>query len=795
MIQSDSPFPPLKVDHRYRGVYERAGFDVNVGGSPTEGGSILGKSRSPTFAAPSQRAVSDSRETYGQRNVSSRSMPQSASTPISDGARFTTNKFHPLRKSPSPQLAEENLPYPQSDKNYSDVQPNNYSYQQNTSLPNIAISSETEQVTGDSDDGVHGKNVKNLQLSLHDSNFANFPPDQTESSSSTNSQTFENHIDKASTPNTPASSNEVYGEKADRKSTNSVDTTELFHSSFGERLSQEFVNFKQEVQVNKGFDPRRNGSKRYGPGLTNDSTHKLSNHGSDDLNNENLFQSTANKSITNLRSSGPNAAKPATQSEFQTFLTAESNKDQMLRYSQLSTVSSIISKDYGDAHPDDEIDIELQRQLDDLKTGDFVADVRKESVDGTESYFTANSSVETEQADPIVPVIQVRDTSRNLFGSDTISETGFDTESAPQENIPSRSGSIPQVQENRILSPNVIPRDVAQPDNVEQECPLLRTSDNSKVNNQMYFEVPEHVAKHQEQEPDLNDSEEEVAPLLSERNPARVIRPPYPTTPLVSADQFEDNSNTPETIKPLSPKNHRVEEELKNMNFNYDEGPIISHKGVASVINNDSFDLEDIDALHSEIILLQNEAPEGFDAFPKSVMALNTPNFRTSTSGVSVPPGTGPCRTCNKAVDERGRGYEKPIYSKSGDLSGQWHRGCFSCIYAGCTVRFNRDVACYSLLDNAFCQRHYHLLNGTLCQSCGNAIEGECIENELKQKWHVSCLKCSECHGGISADYYLIKNAIVCEKDAPAVIATLEKGGMLTSEKIEKRRTRILYLD
>ena len=71
----------------------------------------------------------------------------------------------------------------------------------------------------------------------------------------------------------------------------------------------------------------------------------------------------------------------------------------------------------------------------------------------------------------------------------------------------------------------------------------------------------------------------------------------------------------------------------------------------------------------------------------------------------------------------------------------------------------------------------------------------KCIENELKQKWHVSCLKCSKCEKSISSDYFLIANEIVCELDAPTIIAGLEQSGLLTSEKIEKRRTRMLSLE
>lgn len=796
MVQTDSPFPPLKVEHRYKGVYERAGFDVNIGGSPTEAHSPrIGKSHSPMSPAfTSHRAVSDSaRETYGHRNVSSRSMPQTGSSPISDVSNLNKTRYLPAKKNPYPPAGNVNPPYPQSGEKYHGVQPYNYSYQNNNSLPNIYVH-EPRVRSAESEFDSTRKNVKNLQLHIDDSNYASFQPDQAESSSSTNSQTFENLVDKPSTPNTSTSSNEAYVDKDNGRSVKSVDTTELYKPSLSQhkRLSRDLDDFKQDVQGHRGYDPRREVSRRKPAGPATDSIQSLNNSGTELLGNDESFQFNM-IGVNSLRSSESRVPEPAAQSEFQTFLlTTDNNKDNMLRYSQLSTVSSIISKNTDSNDPDEEIDEELQRQLDGLKNGDYVAGVRKESVDGSDSYFTANSSVITGPDGPMIPVIEVQDTSRRLVGSDTASETVSDSESTPHASIPDATLSMSMAIQDHTSQDAVS----VHLDEYEHKQPSLGAHENYKLEDRSYSEDHVHVGDTIEREADQDlSSDEEPSPLLSERNPARALKPPYPTTPQVNNALFEDSLNTPETIKPLSPKNHKVEEELKNMNFNYDVEPAKLRNGIATDVFDTSTDLHDIDELRDEMILLQNQAPEEFDAFPKSVMNLNAPNFRTSNSGTLAQPGTGPCRTCRQAVNEDGRGAEKPIYSKSGELSGQWHRGCFSCTYVGCGVIFNKNVACYALLDNAFCQRHYHLLNGTLCQSCGNAIEGECIENELKQKWHVSCLKCSKCHECVSNDYFLIANEIVCENDAPEVISRLEKGGMLSSEKIEKRRTRILFLD
>ncbi|KAF8000934.1 hypothetical protein HF325_004723 [Metschnikowia pulcherrima] len=74
-------------------------------------------------------------------------------------------------------------------------------------------------------------------------------------------------------------------------------------------------------------------------------------------------------------------------------------------------------------------------------------------------------------------------------------------------------------------------------------------------------------------------------------------------------------------------------------------------------------------------------------------------------------------------------------------------------------------------------------------------IEGECIENELKQKWHLSCLKCTKCLGVISNDYFLVNHQIVCEADASSFIADLRNAGLTTLDKVEKRRTRMLFIE
>lgn len=207
-------------------------------------------------------------------------------------------------------------------------------------------------------------------------------------------------------------------------------------------------------------------------------------------------------------------------------------------------------------------------------------------------------------------------------------------------------------------------------------------------------------------------------------------------------------------VKPLSPKTHQVDKELQGMNLGND-----------SIINT-----------------TEPAAPADY--------------------GKPHQPGQGPCRMCDQAILANAVGKEKSVFSRTGELSGQWHRRCFTCAYADCQIKFNKSVPCYALNDEPYCNQHYHELNGSLCTECGIGIEGECIENELLQKWHITCLNCEQCHNTIRSDYYLINGATYCEADALAIIngqaysdVNGNVRGLSNTDRIEKRRTRMMYVE
>ncbi|GMG43802.1 unnamed protein product [Ambrosiozyma monospora] len=150
-------------------------------------------------------------------------------------------------------------------------------------------------------------------------------------------------------------------------------------------------------------------------------------------------------------------------------------------------------------------------------------------------------------------------------------------------------------------------------------------------------------------------------------------------------------------------------------------------------------------------------------------------------------PGTGPCRRCKKEIKPD----EKSIWSKDNQLSGQWHRRCFSCYT--CKSKFSRGSSCYVYQDQPYCQIHFHELNGSLCRICHKGVEGECLENEIEEVFHPDCLKCDYCGIQIRNDYFLYRRMVLCEEDAEKQRQVLLEDGK-TVDGVTKRRTRVMYI-
>lgn len=637
------------------------------------------------------------------------------------------------------------------------------------------------------------------------------------------------------------------------------------------RLSCMFQDFKKDVEDHKSHEPKAKVSASPIPQLPQTSPTQLGLARFQPPVDSIIYN---NDRLTSYDEIEPTAGQNNhLNTDFHRYSNGE--LDRNIRNSQLSTISSIISKGSVEEDEDDEIERELAKQLESLKTNGPARDtitaasfgVRKDP--GAEQEMNRDVDREMERKmdrEHIQMDREVTDTVREAFNrapvgrdlgdslsmgptsrTDSVSTTAF--EFAPHSGY-NPSSAIPQI----TITGN--DSDAASQSSVESIKPLSvqpQDDDNEEDDipdrgvmfddNVQTFSIPQYVEQpYYDSSSEPSPVNEPTTPLdynVGEFNPAYGMEE-YPKSSGYGVEEYPSSSgydaeeiHASAYIKPLSPKNHSVEEELNNLNFKiHDSG---------SVLNEDSF--EPIEPLKPK----SNPNPRGFTPFPTSedfnyrdsastvhpsahTSAHNSThnstqnfaaqnNFVADSSGVPprskpcsahlstsrFPPGEGPCRGCNLDVAPYAKGPKKAIYSKTGELSGQWHRECFECAYPECDIHFTKSVQCYAFDDNAYCHHHYHELNNTICVKCKQGIEGECIENEIKQKWHLNCLVCEKCSHPINNDYFLINNHIFCENDAQRIIngqesyndrdGKVKHGGLSTSDRIEKRRTRLLFVD
>ncbi len=117
----------------------------------------------------------------------------------------------------------------------------------------------------------------------------------------------------------------------------------------------------------------------------------------------------------------------------------------------------------------------------------------------------------------------------------------------------------------------------------------------------------------------------------------------------------------------------------------------------------------------------------------------------------------GDCKSCGLAIKG------KSISSADGRLTGRYHKACFVC--TTCKEPFT-SATFYVLDDKPYCERHYHELNGSLCGSCGDGIEGQYLEDEATKKYHVGCFRCGDCGKVLRDGYFEVNGKAFCEKDA-----------------------------
>lgn len=117
----------------------------------------------------------------------------------------------------------------------------------------------------------------------------------------------------------------------------------------------------------------------------------------------------------------------------------------------------------------------------------------------------------------------------------------------------------------------------------------------------------------------------------------------------------------------------------------------------------------------------------------------------------------GDCKACGMSITG------KSISSADGLLTGKYHKACFVC--ATCSQPF-ASAEFYVLNDKPYCGRHYHELNGSLCGTCHNGIEGQFVEDEQRAKHHVGCFRCLDCGQSLSDGYFEVNGQAYCERDA-----------------------------
>lgn len=137
----------------------------------------------------------------------------------------------------------------------------------------------------------------------------------------------------------------------------------------------------------------------------------------------------------------------------------------------------------------------------------------------------------------------------------------------------------------------------------------------------------------------------------------------------------------------------------------------------------------------------------------------------------------GNCRACGEVITG------KSISSADGRLSGRYHKACFSC--TSCFEPFP-TAEFYVHGDRPYCKRHYHKMNGSLCGTCKDGIEGQYLEDERGTKYHVQCFRCGDCQRPLHDGYFEVNGQAYCEKDAYRRLQALRRTPSTSSQNSQR---------
>lgn len=134
----------------------------------------------------------------------------------------------------------------------------------------------------------------------------------------------------------------------------------------------------------------------------------------------------------------------------------------------------------------------------------------------------------------------------------------------------------------------------------------------------------------------------------------------------------------------------------------------------------------------------------------------------------------GNCRACGEVITG------KSISSADGRLSGRYHKACFNC--TSCFEPFP-TAEFYVHGDRPYCKRHYHKINGSLCGTCKDGIEGQYLEDERSTKYHVQCFRCGDCQRVLHDGYFEVNRQAYCEKDAYRRLQGMQRNPSISSQR------------
>lgn len=188
-----------------------------------------------------------------------------------------------------------------------------------------------------------------------------------------------------------------------------------------------------------------------------------------------------------------------------------------------------------------------------------------------------------------------------------------------------------------------------------------------------------------------------------------------------------------------------------------------------------------------------------FDRQPREPLTQRDPALNLGLSPVerlrdarprlqgSRPSSKGNCRGCSEPI------VGKSVKDSSGRLTGRYHKQCFVC--RTCNDSF--PTAEFYVFENSpYCERHYHVLNGSLCAACDRGIEGQYLETDNRRKFHPRCFTCTTCRIVLRDDYFEVGGKKYCDRHAQHAAAPpqnyLGPGGY--RPRMEKRRTRLMMM-